>query len=261
MLRELHPLRLTTLRSASRSSITSRRVRACRSPPAARRERVAHRGRRARRGRERAHGRAEAVASLRGRDAAAPRRPRRPRLFVPARVVVLGANAEELKKEIGSTGVRVVFNEEWAEGMSSSIRCGLRALGEPESSDASAGEFEVDEVNAVEVEAAVFLLCDQPLVTSETIERIVRAYRRTRAPLVVSEYEAGGEKTRGVPALFGRQLFAELMQLRGAEGAKRVIRRHAAGAEFVAAPEAAFDVDTPDDYRALRDAAARFGEA
>ncbi|HZT58754.1 MAG TPA: nucleotidyltransferase family protein [Pyrinomonadaceae bacterium] len=176
-------------------------------------------------------------------------------------VVVLGANAEELKKEIGSTGVRVVFNEEWAEGMSSSIRCGLRALGEPESSDASAGEFEVDEVNAVEVEAAVFLLCDQPLVTSETIERIVRAYRRTRAPLVVSEYEAGGEKTRGVPALFGRQLFAELMQLRGAEGAKRVIRRHAAGAEFVAAPEAAFDVDTPDDYRALRDAAARFGEA
>jgi molybdenum cofactor cytidylyltransferase len=159
-------------------------------------------------------------------------------------VVVLGSNAEELRNEVDSTRARFVVNGEWAEGMSSSIRRGLHALDE-----SVPGE--------VEVEAAVFLLCDQPLVTSEVIERLVGAYRTGRAPLVVSEYEARGEKTLGVPALFGRQLFAELKELRGAEGAKRVIARHAAEAEVVAVPEAAFDVDTPDDYLLLRQRAAR----
>ena len=42
------------------------------------------------------------------------------------------------------------------------------------------------------------------------------------------------------------------MELRGAEGARRVIARHADAASVVAVPEAAFDVDTPDDYLALR---------
>ncbi|HST53108.1 MAG TPA: nucleotidyltransferase family protein [Pyrinomonadaceae bacterium] len=157
-------------------------------------------------------------------------------------VVVLGSNAEELQKELAAACVRVVVNGEWAEGMSSSIRCGLRAL---------------EESAAGGVEAAVFLLCDQPFVTSDIVNRLVEAYRARRAPLVVSEYGDAGEKTRGVPALFSRALFAELEELRGAEGARRVIARHAAEAEVVKAPEAAFDVDTPDDYRALRDREAR----
>ncbi len=66
-----------------------------------------------------------------------------------------------------------------------------------------------------------------------------------------------GKQTRGVPALFGRTLFPELLKLRGAEGAKRVITRHAAEAVFVRVPEAAFDVDTPNDYRALQNSVPR----
>ena len=90
----------------------------------------------------------------------------------------------------------------------------------------------------------------------EVINRLLAAYEAGRPPLVASEYEAGGERTRGVPALFSRALFPELMALRGAEGAKRVITRHSSRATFIAAPEAAFDVDTPEDYRLLkRDAA------
>src|SRR5437868_14169899 len=41
-------------------------------------------------------------------------------------VVVLGAQAEALRGEV--VGAQVVINEEWAEGMASSLRCGLRAL-------------------------------------------------------------------------------------------------------------------------------------
>ncbi len=150
-------------------------------------------------------------------------------------VVVLGAHADELRGE--AAGAHVAFNEEWAEGMSSSIRCGLRALETATSGPA---------------DAALLMLCDQPFVTSAVINRLLEAYEETRPPLVASRYEARGESTFGVPALFSRELFRELMELRGAEGAKRVIRQHSSEALVVAAPEAAFDVDTPEDYRALK---------
>ena len=97
------------------------------------------------------------------------------------------------------------------------------------------------------------MLCDQPYVTSDVIGRLSDTYWESRAPIVASEYGAGDEKTLGVPALFSRALFPELMTLSGAEGAKRIIARHSAEVAVVAMPEAAFDVDTWSDYRALSD--------
>jgi len=152
-------------------------------------------------------------------------------------VVVLGAQAEALRGEI--VGAQVVINQEWAEGMASSIRCGLHALAT---------------AMAEPLAAVVLLLCDQPFVTSMIIDRLLETYERKRPLLVASEYEADGERTQGVPALFSRALFSELMALHGAEGARRVIRRHASKAALIAAPEAAFDVDTPEDYRRLANA-------
>ncbi|HKC63080.1 MAG TPA: nucleotidyltransferase family protein [Pyrinomonadaceae bacterium] len=152
-------------------------------------------------------------------------------------VVVLGANAHLLQEEIASTGAHIFVNHSWTEGMGSSIRCGLQRALEAESHD--------------EIEAAVFMLCDQPCVTSGVIRRLVDAYRASEALLVASEYEAEGEKTVGVPALFSRALFPELMALRGAQGARRIIASHRQEATVIAVPEAAFDVDTLDDYRAL----------
>lgn len=156
-------------------------------------------------------------------------------------VVVLGARAEELRAEAVWGGAHVVFNEAWAEGMGSSIRCGLGAL--------------LDATGEALLEAAVLMLCDQPFVDGEVIGRLVETYRAGGARLVASRY--GVEGARGVPALFDCTLFPELLELDGAEGAKGVIKRHACEAAYVAAPAAAFDVDTPDDYRALKRIEAR----
>ena len=153
-------------------------------------------------------------------------------------IVVLGSDAETLQEGINASSAHIVVNQAWAEGMSSSIRCGLRAL---------------EALTTDKIDAAIFMLCDQPLITSGIIRRLVDAFDLRQALLVASEYEAGGEKTRGVPALFGRTLFPELMLLRGTQGAKRIIARHALEATVIAVPEAAFDVDTAADYRALQD--------
>src|ERR1700691_2953311 len=78
-------------------------------------------------------------------------------------IVVLGANAEKVKKEIEDMGVQLVFNEEWVEGMASSIRCGLSA-------------FLKISPNA---EAAVFMVCDQPLVSSALLSELITKHVQT----------------------------------------------------------------------------------
>lgn len=144
-------------------------------------------------------------------------------------VVVTGANAELSRRELDGLDVREVFNPHWETGMASSIRAGVEAL-----ADADAG-------------AVVLVLCDQPHVTAEVISDLVAAHRATRRSVVASTY--GG--SYGVPALFGRPLFAELARLEGAAGAKQVIKRHAAEAHFLSFRGGEVDVDTPDDFSRL----------
>jgi molybdenum cofactor cytidylyltransferase len=152
-------------------------------------------------------------------------------------IVVLGSAAETLRGELSGTEAHAVINSDWAEGMASSIRCGIAAL-----EDATSGGSE----------AAILTLCDQPFVTSEVFNRLVEAYQKSRPPIVASTYEVNGEVACGVPALFGRALFPELLALQGAEGAKRIITRHQDETISIPTPEAAFDVDTPDHYRILQ---------
>jgi molybdenum cofactor cytidylyltransferase len=145
-------------------------------------------------------------------------------------IAVLGANAEAVQAEVEGLPVQVVWNAHWSEGLSTSIRAGIEAL------------------VAHSPEAVVLTLCDQPFVGSDSIEALVAAYRSTKRAIVASDY--GG--TLGVPALFSRAVFPELMALSGNTGAKQVIQRHAASVWSVPCPQGAMDVDTPEDYDTLR---------
>jgi len=144
-------------------------------------------------------------------------------------VVVLGANTEQLKPEVSQLPVQVVENQHWAEGMSSSIRSGIEALNGMSQN----------------LEAVAIALCDQPFVSSQIINQIVAAYRFTGKPIVASEY-AG---TLGVPALFSRAFFPELMALGASEGAKHLIKKYFHKVFPVPFAEGAIDIDTPKDYQ------------
>ena len=146
-------------------------------------------------------------------------------------VVVLGANAESLRQELDDLPVRIAINENWASGMSSSIKTGLAELVEQEN-----------------LEAAVIMLCDQPLVTSQTLNNLCEAFARAGKPIAACEYQ----NTVGVPALFSSEIFAELMNLHESEGAKKIIEKYPGKTALVAAPEAALDVDTLEDYEKLK---------
>ncbi|HXQ71920.1 MAG TPA: nucleotidyltransferase family protein [Pyrinomonadaceae bacterium] len=145
-------------------------------------------------------------------------------------VVVLGANAVRVGAEL-ELPVIVTRNREWETGMGSSIRTGLEAV--------LAADDDVD--------AIVVQLCDQPFVTAELIDTLIERRRETGKTIIGTEYRG----TRGVPALFARELFAELRALSGHEGARQIIRNHPDDTAVVPFVGAAIDIDTPQDYEAL----------
>ncbi len=146
-------------------------------------------------------------------------------------IIVLGAYAERIQPELSQLPIQVVKNQHWREGMSSSIQVGLQALltGNPH------------------LEAIAIALCDQPFVSSQTLNRLVEAYRSTGQPIIASEY-AG---TLGVPVLFNSTLFPKLMALKTTEGAKKLIHEHYPEVLKIPFSAGAIDIDTPQDYEQL----------
>ena len=146
-------------------------------------------------------------------------------------IVVLGASAERLQQEINNLPVQVVENFQWAEGMSSSIFTGIAAL----------------KATAIKVSAVVLLLCDQPFISIQVINRLVETHYSTGKPIIASEYSG----TLGVPALFSHTFFPELMTLKGSEGAKQLMTRHFQEVYNLPFPDGVIDIDTPEDYEQL----------
>jgi len=141
-------------------------------------------------------------------------------------LVVLGFEFERMKAELRGLEVRVVENPGWQEGIASSIRVAISSL--PPS-----------------FEAAIILLCDQPLLTSEILNGLIKARNETGKPIVASQYEG----TVGVPALFDRSFFTELTQLKGDHGAKRLIAKHSDQVALIPFPGGSVDIDTLADYQ------------
>jgi molybdenum cofactor cytidylyltransferase len=146
-------------------------------------------------------------------------------------VVVLGANAVRVGAEL-ELPLIVTHNREWETGMGSSIRAGLEAV--------LAADDRLDSL--------VIMLCDQPIVTAELIDNLLAQRRETGKTIVATEYRG----VRGVPALFARELFAEIGRLDGQEGARQIICNHPDDTAVVPFAGAAIDIDTPQDYYALR---------
>lgn len=143
--------------------------------------------------------------------------------------VVLGLESDSFAREIEDLPVNLVINQNAKFGISSSIKTGLAAVAEND------------------LDAVLIMLCDQPLITAKILQRIVETHVQTRKPIVACSYE----NTFGVPALFARELFSELMNLSADEGAKKIIKKYFDKTEFLDFPEAGMDIDTIEDYRKL----------
>ncbi|MBE2236304.1 MAG: putative selenium-dependent hydroxylase accessory protein YqeC [Caldilineaceae bacterium] len=146
-------------------------------------------------------------------------------------VVVTGAEDAAIRDALAGSREDVTFvhNPAWATGQASSVVAALQAM-------------------PPQVDAAIFLPVDQPLLDPLLLRRLTACWRAgadLAAPAV-------GDELRGAPALFDRLYWEELLALQGDVGGRRVLLAHRA--RVVTTPALAawlHDVDTEDDLHAL----------
>jgi molybdenum cofactor cytidylyltransferase len=141
--------------------------------------------------------------------------------------VVVGPEQERIAASLHDLDVIILPNESWRRGMGTSIRAGVEAL--------------------KDCDAIAILACDQPQVDATLIRQLAARHQETRKPMVASAY-AG---TLGVPTLFMRSCFEQLLSLGDERGAKVLLTARPNDVAQVDFPGGAVDIDTPGDWGRL----------
>lgn len=157
-------------------------------------------------------------------------------------ITVVGHRAAEVMARVPApAGVKYLVNHRYREGMGTSLAAGIRAL---------AGHSEV--------EAAAVLLGDQPLIRGEHITALTRALAAGRAAAaprgranMPGAARAVFRGAPGHPVIIHRDLFGQLTDLAGDEGARRIIKSRPSIAVPFEDPGVTADVDRWSDYEAM----------
>ena len=149
-------------------------------------------------------------------------------------VLVLGFSAETIRQQLPISvidGLKIVVNQDYEQGMASSLREGLSAL-DPQT------------------DAALIVLADQPFVRPETLDQIIDRHRCSNAQIVIPLYKG----FRGNPVLLDRSVFPEVMALDGDVGCRAIFGSHSEGIVKVEVNDVGIllDIDNKDDYERLR---------
>ena len=146
-------------------------------------------------------------------------------------ILVLGRKYEEIREELGKLlkrpHLKVIKNENYKKGISSSIITGL-------------SEVEKDH------DHVMLLLADMPYIDATLIDLLLRKYMDSRLPLGAIKLK----ERRTHPVIFSHELYHELRNLKGDVGARNLFKKYADRVCLVKpeGPYADTDIDTPEDY-------------
>lgn len=153
------------------------------------------------------------------------------RLDVSKRIVVTGRWHNAIEQALEQSQISdcdLVFNPDWSRGLGNSISFGVSLL-------------------AGQCDAILIILADQVDVDVSDLEALINSVENHQA--ACAKYQG----TRGVPALFRKDVFPELLMLKGEKGAKALLQSQQLDIVEVEMPAAAVDVDTRDQLIALNE--------
>jgi molybdenum cofactor cytidylyltransferase len=147
-------------------------------------------------------------------------------------IVVTGLEAPRVEQALGDLKVTIVHNAAYAQGLSTSLQTGLRAL-------------------PADTDGALILLGDMPEIESGDLEALMAAFASDARQAICVPVRDG---RRGNPVLWGAAYFAEMMMISGDRGAKQVMAPHQERViEVAITSDGIFvDVDTPSDLARLK---------
>lgn len=143
-------------------------------------------------------------------------------------IIITGANAEKVSLALQNIDAEIVHNAQWQEGMASGISAGILKILEQHET----------------VEELIISVCDQPFVAAELFLQMSKQRAASEKGIVACTYSG----TTGTPVLFVRKYFDALLQLKGDEGAKKLLKIYEKDIATVAFPEGGTDIDSEEDY-------------
>lgn len=150
---------------------------------------------------------------------------RRLRAVTDVAVAVAGKDADAVRAALADSGLSVVENPDWSDGLSSSLRRGIASL-------------------PPDAAAAIVALGDQPQLDEDVMRSLIETWRATRLPIVAARYRGA----RTPPVLLAREIFPDVVLLRGDAGARQLMDRDPGRVGYVDVDaELPRDVDTPAD--------------
>ncbi len=147
-------------------------------------------------------------------------------------LAMLGAHFAPICAMIPFDDAIPVLNDHWEKGISSSIHAGLSEL----------------EVRAPDASGALVMSCDQPHLTAKHLRALLKAFMGQPTPSIVASAYSG---VRGVPAIFPRSVFSELLALRGDKGARSLLVEPSCPVIALPFPGGELDIDLPADLAQL----------
>ena len=143
-------------------------------------------------------------------------------------LVILGAEREALTELVSKSSVTYCFNDNYKEGMLSSVKCGFRNL-------------------PSDFEAVLVFQGDQPFISSKVINMVIEGYRSSGKGIVIPVYE----KKRGHPILIDRKYRKEIETLDKQEGLRSLSRKFSEDVMEVKTDDRGIlrDFDTYDEYK------------
>jgi len=138
--------------------------------------------------------------------------------------LVVGSNAEFIVRDFQE--VNTIYNRQWSRGLGSSISF-------------VATQME----NESKCSGVLITLGDQVKLSEQDYQKLVDVYDGEK--IVVSSYS----RKKGPPAIFPRKYFEQLMNLKGDNGAKEVIRKNSNFVISCKVDNASFDIDFKDDFK------------
>lgn len=147
-------------------------------------------------------------------------------------IVVLGANFELVKTKISDYPITILNNLFWEVGLGKSIACAVEYVNK----------------NSPEVDAVMIVLADQPFIDSSHLKQLSRKFILNNKQIIATSYKEG---KNGVPVIFDKNYFKELMILETDDGAKHLLKRYSESIEVLKPLSENLDIDSKSDYNYL----------
>jgi len=136
---------------------------------------------------------------------------------------------DEIKAALSNYKLQVVINENSKLGISNSIKLGIN--------------------EDLEADAYMFMVCDQPFISLETMEKLINRFMKSNKGMACVEYNG----SLGNPTIFSGKYKHELLSLKGDIGGKSIMKKHLDDLEKVQISNELelMDIDTREELEDL----------